>query len=265
MSDLIKLVVTVAKNAGIAFLLLLFAAFLSRGDSKEEAEAKRLGFDDVAEMEQIHGKGWHTKAQYIADETARAKRLGFKDIEELQEADSVGALNKQAFVRYLLDKEREESKSREASLNAPTAESQVSTGNLNFAVGCYSYRDLNNSIGLWCKGNTFPMNIGQYKAICASVTHIGRSPFLAWYGEFSYDNDAAALLKSGGNIRSIEPSWVESEGSSQGGCRISVEVSGVYQGTSTRGTAVTFADGFRIDDNGDVVALHGPSGPVWLR
>lgn len=265
MSDLIKLVVTVAKNAGIAFLLLLFVAFLSRGDSKEEAEAKRLGFDDVVEMEQIHGKGWHTKAQYIADETARAKRLGFKDIEELQEADSVGALNKQAYVRYLREKEQQDALAN-GSGGAGSESATYRTPNQGLAVGRYSFSSLVNSGHSACPSDETCMSLDQYKQICAKVSHIPvRGGSLAFFGQTGYDVNVGALLRSGGATSAVGSSWRVSPDSSQGGCQISVNVSGIYEGTSTRGTAVAFADTFRVDDEGDVIAVSGPGSLVWLK
>lgn len=106
MNGTVRLFFVIAKNIGIAFLLLIFAGLLSRGDSKEEAEAKRLGFASVGEMERIHEEGWHTKVQYVADETARAERSGFADIDEMRQADAVGAANKREYDRYLRDRER---------------------------------------------------------------------------------------------------------------------------------------------------------------
>jgi hypothetical protein len=265
MNDLLALIMTITKNVGIAFLLLLFAAFVSRGDSKEETEAKRLGFDSISEMERIHAEGWHTKAQYVADETSRAQRFGFKDIEELHEADDVGAANKEEYSRYLREKERKEAQAQaDASEGGYGAQARYDN-NSNFPIGCYSYRDLNNSTGLWCSGTKFALTLERYKEICSKVSAISRIPFLSWHGELSYDDNAARLLRSGGSIGSIKSSWVESKDGLQGGCKISVSVSGVYEGTSTRGVAVAFADGFRIDDEGDVIAASGPSGLVWLR
>ena len=101
-----------AKNIGIGFLLLLLIVFFAGGDTKEEAEAKRLGFDSKWGMEAVHEKGWHTNAQYQADEGARAKRLGFTSISEMESAERVGASNKVEYNRYLekeaLNAEREE-------------------------------------------------------------------------------------------------------------------------------------------------------------
>lgn len=265
MNDLIKLITLIAKNVGIAFLLLLFAAFVSRGESKAEKEAKRLGFSGTSEMEKVHSLGWHTKTQYIADETARAKRLGFKDIDELHEADSAGAANKQEYTNYLREKDR--AAQAQADDRGRGSSNQANyENNSNFTIGCYSYNDLNNSTGLWCSGSKFALTIEKYKEICARVNAISASPiFLSWTGATSYDDNAAALLRSGGTIRSIKSSWAQSEDGLQGGCKISVSVSGVYEGTSTRGIAVTFADGFRVDEEGDVIAISGPSGLVWLR
>lgn len=67
------------------------------------AEAKRLGFSSESEMEDIHQKGWHTNAQYRADETARAKRLGFVDMDELHAAESAGIMDPVAFRKHKAD------------------------------------------------------------------------------------------------------------------------------------------------------------------
>lgn len=47
----------------------------------EEDEAKKLGFSSVVEMNDIHAKGWHTKAKYDADskEQKEAEKLGFSN------------------------------------------------------------------------------------------------------------------------------------------------------------------------------------------
>lgn len=63
-------------------------------------EAERLGFSSEYEMEDIQSKGWHTYAQYRADETERAKRLGFIDMDELHGAESAGIMNPVAYRKH---------------------------------------------------------------------------------------------------------------------------------------------------------------------
>lgn len=106
MADIASIGKSVGKNIGIAFLLLLLAGFVTRGESAEEQEAERLGFSSIWAMESAHEKGWHTNAQYVADETARAERFGFVDIEEMHRADEVGARTQADYDRHLRDKER---------------------------------------------------------------------------------------------------------------------------------------------------------------
>lgn len=68
-------------------------------DAKEE-EAKRLGFSSYSELEDIHSKGWHTRAQYLADETEKAKRLGFINMDELHDAETAGILDPAAYRKH---------------------------------------------------------------------------------------------------------------------------------------------------------------------
>lgn len=85
-----------------------------------EDEAARLGFSSADEMEEVHAKGWHTQAQYMADERARAKQFGFIDVDELHRADAAGVKTKSEYRKYLadLDKRNEEFSKEEAAREA---------------------------------------------------------------------------------------------------------------------------------------------------
>jgi hypothetical protein len=63
-------------------VLCIFLLALSGCDNKS-TEATKLGFSSVQEMEEIHSKGWHTKAQYDND---AAKKLGFNSAAEMKVA-----------------------------------------------------------------------------------------------------------------------------------------------------------------------------------
>lgn len=88
------------------FIILGICSFIlaSCGNASEE-EAKRLGFSSKYEMEDVHSKGWHTNAQYRADETARAKRLGFIDMEELHGAESARIMDPIAYRKYKVEED----------------------------------------------------------------------------------------------------------------------------------------------------------------
>ena len=60
--------------------LCIFLLVISGCDNKS-TEATKLGFSSVQEMEEIHSKGWHTKAQYEDD---AAKKLGFNSAAEMK-------------------------------------------------------------------------------------------------------------------------------------------------------------------------------------
>lgn len=77
-------------------------ALTACGNAKED-EARRLGFSDAADMETAQSKGWHTNAQYVADETERAHRFGFNSIDEMHRADDAGVKTKAAYDKYLVD------------------------------------------------------------------------------------------------------------------------------------------------------------------
>jgi hypothetical protein len=72
------------------------------GNAKED-EARRLGFSDATDMESAQSKGWHTNAQYTADETERAHRFGFTSIDEMHRADDAGVKTKAAYDKYVVD------------------------------------------------------------------------------------------------------------------------------------------------------------------
>ena len=119
----------------IALLSAASIALTACGDAVED-EAKRLGFSSESEMEEAHSKGWHTNAQYVADETERARRFGFIDIDELHRADQAGVKDKAGFDRYVADldakneqfsKEEDAKKSKEAE-SAPNPEAQNGSG-----------------------------------------------------------------------------------------------------------------------------------------
>ena len=82
-------------------------ALTACGNAKED-EAERLGFSSESEMEDIQAKGWHTNAQYVADETERAKRLGFTTIDELHDAESDGIMDPVAYRKHKVEEEAKE-------------------------------------------------------------------------------------------------------------------------------------------------------------
>lgn len=87
-------------------------------DAKED-EAKRLGFSSFSEMESVQAKGWHTNAQYVADETERAKRFGFASVDELHDAEAEGIMNPAAYRKHKAQEEaREAREAREAEGSA---------------------------------------------------------------------------------------------------------------------------------------------------
>lgn len=101
------------------------------GNAKDK-EAKRLGFSDASEMEEVQSKGWHTNAQYVADETKRAERFGFITIDELHRADQAGVKTKAEYDKYrsdldaknakfLKEEEAKEKAENEAKLKAEAA------------------------------------------------------------------------------------------------------------------------------------------------
>lgn len=92
------------KARTLALLAISSFALASCGNAAEE-EAKRLGFSSVSEMEDVHSKGWHTNAQYLADETERAKRLGFVNVDELHDAESDGIMDPIAYRKHKAQEE----------------------------------------------------------------------------------------------------------------------------------------------------------------
>lgn len=93
----------------LSFLLLPMVAC-----SPEPKEASRLGFASVDEMHDIQTKGWHTKYQYLADESARATKHGFASADELHAAEAAGYTEKAAYDQYKVEEAaRDAQKDRE--------------------------------------------------------------------------------------------------------------------------------------------------------
>ena len=125
------------------FLIGAAALALAGCSNAAEDEAKRLGFSSASEMEEVQSKGWHTNAQYRADEGERAKRFGFTDIDELHRADQAGVKTKAQYDKYLADldasnaefaKEEAAREAREAAGSAPEANrSSVNLAEVNAA------------------------------------------------------------------------------------------------------------------------------------
>jgi hypothetical protein len=141
----------------------------------------------------------------------------------------------------------------DSNLSEPAASPQP------FALGDYTY---NTSVirGAECQEGVICMNLEQYEAMCNNVTAVSRSMTKSWY-LFGYaDEEVKALLEAGGNIDSIRSQWDASEGA----CRVYVDVSGVYEGTSTAGYAETWARDFTVDDEGDTVVTAGKISTVSL-
>ena len=113
------------------FLIGAAALALASCSNAAEDEAKRLGFSSASEMEEVQSKGWHTNAQYRADEGERAKRFGFTDIDELHRADRAGVKTKTQYDKYVadLDASNAEFAKEEA---AREAESEKSTVNIKY-------------------------------------------------------------------------------------------------------------------------------------
>jgi putative hemolysin len=100
-------------------------ALTACGNAKED-EAKRLGFSSYSELEDIHSKGWHTRAQYLADETERAKRLGFINMDELHDAETAGIMDPAAYRKHKAEEDArlaaEEAKGDSEKEDAPVAD-----------------------------------------------------------------------------------------------------------------------------------------------
>ena len=119
------------KIKSLLFTAALPLALAACGNAKD-AEAKRLGFSSADEMEDVQSKGWHTHAQYNADETERAHRGGFTDVDELHRADQAGVKDKAAYDKYVADldaqneqfSKEEDAKKGQEPANPPSPEAQ---------------------------------------------------------------------------------------------------------------------------------------------
>ena len=108
------------KILSISCALAVGLALASCSDANE-TEAKKLGFADAATMQQVQAKGWHTNAQYVADETARAKNLGFSSFDELVEAETAGYHDPESYRTYKIEETKKAAV--ETNDSAGTAES----------------------------------------------------------------------------------------------------------------------------------------------
>ena len=127
---------------------------LSGCSNAKEDEAERLGFSSAEEMTEVHSKGWHTKAQYMADEGARAKRFGFVDVDELHRADEAGVKTKAEYDKYVadLDAKNEAFSKEEAAREAAKAandgdDSSSGTSSKSVAINFNDAKSIDTALG----------------------------------------------------------------------------------------------------------------------
>ena len=86
--------------------LSIFALCFIAACSGDSNEAKKLGFASVAEMKEIHAKGWHTKQKYDEDMRAKASKLGFSDVGAMEAAAQKGINNGQQWRQFQAAEQR---------------------------------------------------------------------------------------------------------------------------------------------------------------
>lgn len=251
------------------FLICAAALTLAGCSNAAEDEAKRLGFSSASEMEEVQSKGWHTNAQYRADEGERAKRFGFTDIDELHRADQAGVKTKAQYDKYLADLDAsnaefaKEEAAKEAAGSAP--EANLSAVNLaevkatTFAEGSYEYKSTQASDYSSCdrsKGNICA-NAAKWEALCKSANLSQYAAENFWGGAWMHARNSQAVghLVENGGTSEIVISWLDSERHTSKKCRLNGVVSGMYKGSQVRENVVKFVTGFSVKDDGTVLIV----------
>ena len=116
------------------------------------------------------------------------------------------------------------------------------------------------------------LSLAQYKQLCGKVSGITKQVVRAWgfvnFGTSLFpENETQAFntLLQNGNYVGVKSSWVEKdefkpEAGIKGICKVTVSVSGNYDGNSFNLSDTTYADSFVV--YGNEVLLH--SGSSWL-
>lgn len=259
-------------NLRALFLIGTAALALAGCSNAAEDEAKRLGFSSELEMEQVHSKGWHTNAQYRADEGERAKRFGFTDIDELHRADQAGVKTKAQYDKYVadLDASNAEFAREEAAREAREAEGsepEANRTNVNlddikvprFSAGSYEYKSTQASDYSSCdssKGNICA-NAAKWEALCKSANLSQYAAGNFWGGAWMHARNSQAVghLVENGGTSEIVISWLDTERRTSKKCRLNGVVSGIFKGSQVRENVVKFVTGFSVKDDGTVLIV----------
>lgn len=254
-------------NKSLFALSISSCMALSACDNAQEDEAKRLGFSSASEMEGIHRKGWHTNAQYRADETTRAKRLGFVDMDELHSAESEGILDPVAYRKHLAAEEARERREEAAvgksstetggqdltessSIDAPTPPAPIRAAK-RFATASYT----RNSISCKQEAGTICASKSDWESLCRQSSGItemaGKIAFASWEGDA-----ATTYLYDNGGYQGEAFEWrnSKSHGGYDGTCVVTMSIRGEYNGSQVARDKSAEVTDFIAKTDGSVIA-----------
>ena len=129
-----------------------------------------------------------------------------------------------------------------------------------FPDGNYEYSSLVTSGYQECSANTRCLSLAEYEKMCSRISGITAGLADSWTFVGS-GGEAFNQLIRGGSIESIEPrwlgkkSWTEDSGV-EGACEVTIQVSGILDGSSTRETGTTHAKEFVVA-NGEILLARG--------
>lgn len=254
------------KKSLLALAIAPCVALSACGNARED-EARRLGFTSVSEMEEIQSKGWHTNAQYRADETERAKRLGFIDMDELHDAESDGIMDPVAYRKHLAAEEARERREEAAAAkaNAGSGNQDVAESRNNDAqppqsatVARKRFTPSNytrNSISCKQEARTSCAAKSDWESLCQQASGItemaGKIAFASWEGDA-----ATTYLYDNGGYQGEAFEWrnSKSHGGYDGTCVVTMSISGTYKGSQVERNKMAEVTDFIVKGDGSVIA-----------
>ncbi|RRQ51545.1 hypothetical protein [Sphingorhabdus wooponensis] len=161
-------------------------------------------------------------------------------------------------LRAELEKSAAELEAMQKSLEAERVQAEQEMR--MFPDGTYEYSSLVTGGYQECRANTRCLTLAEYEKICSRVSGITVGLANSWTFDGS-GGEAFNQLIRGGSIESIEPRWLGKESWTEdsgveGACEVRIQVSGIFDGSSTRETGTTHAKEFVVTD-GDVLLSRG--------
>lgn len=156
----------------------------------EADEAKKLGFASVAEMKEIHSKGWHTKERYEDDS---AKTEGFKSFADKQ----TQLAQREEKRRLAAEAERNEQVKREAAAAEQANKKAVDP---NPVIASWIWKSSNLEDEATCTSAAM-VYLNNYKNLPQGLVSSFQNAQKAYGGWITtYNEHAAACNREMGNV-----------------------------------------------------------------